>query len=544
MISSIKSNIHSLAYIQQNDKTVKGQKLVREEIVQALKILKNIKNLYNGSKIDHLNIWHEISLAFWDPYEDDWEIKNIDEAKKLKDEIWSNGNYLLFKAILRPGYKFSDNIPEIAKGVKEENIELLEDIIKFAENEKSIYNSIKTFFYYLGSNKVIEKIIEKALADEKSYLWYYIGFAFSKVKDAIVFGKTVKPDSIVKIKSTIDAFYHVGYLPGKDEKEINDWEKQPDKTKKEIYSFLLKQIKLGTGLIKKDQSEIFWWSSSTSASTKAIFEDNNTADSLKLFEEILDDFSEKEEYSNYLFNAVADSLWLLKKQDISKSPASIAELRRILDKFVNSGPSSQSTEAFFNSIAKVDILLLLDFYLKRLNADLDISFHDRIPFTHDFVFSDIKKDISKKEIDEVLEKITSFNNEKVKKFGYRNISRIFVDFGKNTDINYAIGWFKDNYLKKNKNNYSAINAVSLLQDYDDYSNEIFWDFLEWVMTTFDSKKVRSAIWGTYISGSIDLERIKQKEKALNKWLKSNNKNVKLFAMNELKRLQQERKEWQ
>lgn len=102
VISAIKSNIHSLAYIQQNDKSDEGQIIVKEEIVESLSILKKIKDLYDGSTVDHLNIYHEISLAFWDPYEDDWEIKNIDEAKKLKEEIWSGNNYLLFKAILRP----------------------------------------------------------------------------------------------------------------------------------------------------------------------------------------------------------------------------------------------------------------------------------------------------------------------------------------------------------------------------------------------------------------------------------------------------------
>jgi len=534
VITAIRNNIHSLAVILQNDKRAEAQQIISQELTESIKILEAIIKQYDGTKIEHLNIYHEISLAFWDPYDDKWEIKKLKQVEKLKDEIWSNQNYILFKAILRPGFTFSKEIPNIAKKFKEKNIGLLEEIIEFAENEKSIYNSIKTFFYYLGHKDVFTKIVEKAKKSANSPLWHYIGFGFSDTKKALDFVKEVEPASIIKTKALIDAFYHVGYAP---ENKKPDWQNQTDKTKKEVYSHLNQLIEKGTEFIKKDQKEIFWWSSSAPNTAQQVFDAKFSKESLALFEAILDDFSEKEEYSNYLFNAVANSIFYLREKLTAKDNDGLI---RILKKFEKSGEPNQNTELFYQVVAKFDPISLVKYFTERLSDNrLTTEFYKRIPRNNEFVFAGLK-DLNDKDVYQVLKIIakTAEKNEKL----ILELSSLFTEFAKATKFERTINWLKTKFLKQ-ANKKKVITAVKLLEDFDDYSDKNFWDFLKWVLSNYKSHDIKTAVWMTFHTGTLDLESINQKIEVMKEWSGSSIKNVSDFAEKELKRLEQERKEW-
>lgn len=534
VINAIRNNIHSLAVLLQNDKRDEAQQIIGQELTESIEILEKIKEQYDGSKIEHLNIYHEISLAFWDPYDDKWEIKKIKQAEELKNKIWSNQNYILFKAILRPGFKFSDKIPETAASFEEKDIDLLEQIIQFAENEKSIYNLIKTFFYYLGQEDVFAKIVEKAKKSSSSALWYYIGFGFSDAKKALGFVKEVKPSNITKTKALIDAFYHVGYAP---ENKKTDWQNQTDIKKEEVYAQLNQLIEKGTEFIKKDQKEIFWWSSSAPNTAQQVFDAKFSKESLALFEAILDDFSEKEEYSNYLFNAVANSIFYLSEKLTAKDNDGLI---RILKKFEKSGEPNQNTELFYQVVAKFDPISLVKYYTERLSDNrLTTEFYKRIPRNNGFVFAGLK-DLNDKDVYQVLKIIakTAEKNERL----ILELSRPFTEFAKATRFERTIDWIKTKYLKQASEK-KVITAVKLLEDYDDYTNKSFWDFLKWVLSKHKTQDTKTAVWMTFHTGTLDLESINQKIEVMKEWSSSSIKNVSDFAEKELKRLEQERKEW-
>lgn len=257
IITAYSSSIHSLEVRYRTDKSLTAEEKTEllNQIKKIISYLKQIKELYNDIKIEHLDIWHQISLAVWDPYEEKSAIKtDITEAEELKNSIWENNNYFLFKLILKPGHKSREKNPNFAGDFRSENISLLEQIVEFGEKEKTIHGSLKFFFRELGekNSTVFKQMLKLAKENEKPYLWYYLGFGFSKIDESAVFAKDQeKSKNIVHIKAGIDAFYHTGESFGK------------CSNKNQVFEVLQSLIGKGNAIIKKDQKEIFWWSMST-----------------------------------------------------------------------------------------------------------------------------------------------------------------------------------------------------------------------------------------------------------------------------------------
>lgn len=539
IISAYSSTVHSLEVRYRTDKglTTEEKTELLDQIKKAIGYLQQIKDLYNDIRIEHLDIWHQISMAVWNPYGDKSAIKTeIKEAKELKDNIWESDNYKLFKLILRPGYKSLKENLDPAKNFKADNIVLLEQIIKFGEKEKSIYGSVRFFFKNLGEKKpeVFERVLKQAEVSRNSYLWYYLGFGFSKIDKSIAFAeKQVKSKNIIHIKAGFDAFYHIY-------KTFKEYENKP-----KVYDLLKRLVVTGTALIKKDQKDIFWWSTATSQSIQYLYDGSkdNTKDAIELLTQLLDNFSAEDQHSGYLFNAVADSIFFL-RSDIDDSYK--YSLKKLLGKYLLSGEPNLNTEELFNVVAsKVDPLLLIDFYKKRLTSKNELYDFKRIPFSHNFVFENIKH-LQEDKVKEVFEAIADLSLTHQKKVNYSTISKIFIDFASNIKpelgINYAIDWLKDEYLK-DPTEARVINAVGLLEDFENYSNEKFWGLLRSVLAGPHYKEAGSRVWATTITGSIDLNIITQKEKVYKEWVKDKNEIVSKFAETQLKSLEKDKKEW-
>jgi len=537
IITAYSSSVHTLEVRYRTDKSLTAEEKIEllNQIIKAIGCLKQIKELYNDIKIEHLDIWHQISMAVWDPYGEKSAIKTeIKDTKELKNSIWKSDNYKLFKLILRPGYKSCKENSSPAKKFKIQNIALLEEIIEFGENEKSIYGSVKFFFKDLGDKnpEVFKQILIRAEQAEKSYLWYYLGFGFSKIDEAVAFArKQEKSKNVIHIKAGIDAFYH-------SKESFLKYEK-----KSEVRDLLEKLFKAGTMLIKKDPKDIFWWSMSASQSIQYLYHTNesNTVDAIELLSQLLDGFSAKEQYSNHLFNTVAESVFFLKANIDDTCKKSLIKL---LEKYLLSGEPNLNTEELLNVIAsKIDPLLVIDFYKKRLTSSTEFTDFKRIPYSHDFVFENIK-DLKETKAKEVFKAIADMGMACEKRWNYSDFSRIFIDFAINTEfgIDYAISWLQNEYLKE-ANAEKTSNVVGLLEDFEDYSNEKFWGLLRSVLAGPFYKQAGSRVWATTITGSMDLNIIEQKEKIYKEWVKDKNEVVRKFAESQLKSLEKDKKEW-
>ena len=467
------------------------------------------------------------------------------KVPKIQETVRQRFGYKLFQILLHPrfpsrkppeGWSPSDEIKQAAKEFNTEQKRILKNIIVYVEKSGSIYNSIKTFFRFLGETRseLFVGLVNEELKHKNDAIWNYLGHGIGsllletkhKQKAKNFISRLYKSSSILQRKAVADAFFELG-LPKQTKTQDRQWAAK-----------ILLNLAKDSNKRWREHWRFKW---SVADAVGEIFIPKTAAVCFQILEKCVKDVDGWKETNPIIYDRVANIVFGLEvHHKIKKSHREY--LANLLKLFVNVGKNTTDLDVFYQVIAKYNLPALLDFIEARLDPSNKVtSWIDVVPFDWDFVFKELDDKIPEKQRENCLKQFANYAlSVEPNQPAYLHFDRIWAALTKKLGRKLSYKVLKEK-IRENDNAQTRIKATHLLSEIEDYDDEEYWNFLE-EQIKINDPNLLSEVSATIFTGQLITEGENLKRKWLTRWSKSKNKLLAGFGKNTLEVLRKE-EEW-